>query len=122
MTSVLIIDDQPVFRRQLKNLLLFAGMTVVGEARDLISGEQIARNKKPDIAVVDVMLPGESGLVGAKRLKDAAKGIRIFLVSAHHDSADLFSQLAEETGAEAFIPKDALDLEFVCKWMEKKKP
>jgi DNA-binding NarL/FixJ family response regulator len=119
MNRVLIVDDQPTFRRQLRMLLHVAGMQVVGEAEDIPSALKIALHTKLDIAVVDFMLPGENGLSGARKLKEIDDGIRVFLVSAHHDSADLFVRSAKETGAEAFIPKDELDLELVKKWMNR---
>ncbi len=118
MIRVLIIDDQPAFRRQLRTLLTFAGMTVVGEAGDISTAEKIAKDLQPDIAVIDVMLPGENGLSGTKKLKKLVDHLRVFLISAHHDSADLFMKSAEEIGAEAFIPKDELDLDLVKKWID----
>ena len=59
MTRVLIVDDQPVFRRQLRLLLTHAGLTVVGEAGDVPSAENLVQKLRPDLAVVDVMLPGQ---------------------------------------------------------------
>jgi DNA-binding NarL/FixJ family response regulator len=116
MNRVLIVDDQPKFRRQLRTLLLTAGFQVVDEADSIASALEILRTAKPDIAVVDVMLPGENGLDGTRKLRTANEKVRIFLVSAHHDSADLFVRSAKEIGAEAFIPKDELDLATVLKW------
>jgi DNA-binding NarL/FixJ family response regulator len=119
MTRVLIVDDQPSFRRHLRQLLSHAGLTVVGEADDISTAKELVRDLKPDIAIVDVMLPGESGVAGTPKLKALAENLRVILVSAHHDSAQMFQKSAEEMGAEAFIPKDDLDLEVVRKWMEK---
>ncbi len=119
MTRILIVDDQPSFRRHLRQLLTRAGLIVVGEAGDIPSAEKLAYDLKPDIAIVDVMLPGESGVVGAPRLKALVKNLRVILVSAHHDSAQLFQNLAQGIGAEAFIPKDELDLSVARKWAEK---
>jgi DNA-binding NarL/FixJ family response regulator len=119
MTRVLIIDDQPTFRRHLRQLLTHAGLTVVGEAEDISSAEKIVKKLHPDVAIVDVMLPGESGLVGTPRLKALVENLRVILVSAHHDSAQQFKKSAEEVGAEIFIPKDELDMESVKKWMTK---
>jgi DNA-binding NarL/FixJ family response regulator len=116
MNRVLIVDDQPEFRRQLCKLLLTAGFNVVEEADSIASALEIVRTAKPDIAVVDVMLPGENGLEGTRKLRTANENVRVFLVSAHHDSADLFVRSAKEIGAEAFIPKDELDLATVIKW------
>jgi len=119
MTRVLIVDDQPSFRRHLRQLLSHAGLIVVGEADDIPAAKELVRDLKPDIAIVDVMLPGESGVAGIPKLKAMAESLRVILVSAHHDSAQVFQKSAEEMGAEAFIPKDNLNLDVVRKWMEK---
>lgn len=119
MTRVLIVDDQPSFRHHLRQLLSYAGLTVVGEAGDIPVAKELLQDLKPDIAVVDVMLPGESGIEGTPQLKALVPSMRVILVSAHHDSAQMLQKSAEEVGAEAFITKDDLDLEVVKKWMEK---
>jgi DNA-binding NarL/FixJ family response regulator len=119
MTRVLIVDDQPSFRRHLRQLLSCAGLTVVGEAGDIPAATELVRDLKPDIAIVDVMLPGESGVEGTPQLKALAPNMRVILVSAYHDSAQMFQKSAEKVGAEAFITKDDLDLEVVRKWTEK---
>ena len=119
MTRVLIVDDQPLFRRHLRQLLSHAGLIVVGEADDIPTAKELVRDLKPDIVIVDVMLPGESGIAGTPKLKALAGNLRVILVSAHHDSAQVFQKSAEEMGAEAFIPKDDLDLDVVRKWTEK---
>lgn len=117
MTRVLIVDDQPAFRRQLRQLLSYAGFKVIGESGDITSAMELTRKFQPDLAVIDVMLPGENGLIGARKLRRIKKDLRVVLVSAHHDSAELFSNSAKNTGAEAFIPKDELDLNVVKKWL-----
>jgi two-component system chemotaxis response regulator CheY len=119
MTRVLIVDDQLSFRRHLRQLLSQAGLTVVGEAGDIPGALAMARILKPDLAIVDVRLPGESGVAGGPRLKALARDLRVILVSADLDSAQLLQKSALEAGAEAFLPKDDLELEVVRQWMEK---
>ena len=116
MTRVLIVDDKPAFRRQLRQLLTLAGLTVVGEAGDIPEAETQLQALRPDLAVVDVILPDVNGLEGTPRLKALAPNLRVILVSAHRDRAELFQAAAEEAGAEAFISKDDLDLEVVRAW------
>lgn len=116
MTRVLIVDDQPAFRRQLRPLLTHAGLTVVGEVGNIPEAEELVQALQPDLAVVDVMLPGVNGIEGTSRLKALAPSLRVILVSAHRDRADVFRTAAEEAGAEAFIPKDELDLSVVQAW------
>jgi DNA-binding NarL/FixJ family response regulator len=116
MTRVLIVDDKPAFRRQLRQLLTRAGLTVVGEAGDIPEAETLVQALQPDLAVVDVILPDVNGLEGTPRLKALAPNLRVILISAHRDRAELFQAAAEEAGAEAFISKDDLDLEVVRAW------
>jgi DNA-binding NarL/FixJ family response regulator len=118
MTRALIVDDQPVFRRQLRLLLTHAGLTVVGEAGDIPSAENLVQKLQPDLAVVDVMLPGLNGLEGTPRLKVLAPNLRVILISAQRDRAGLLRSAAEEAGAEAFYAKDDLDLAVVRAWKE----
>ena len=115
MIRVLIVDDQPAFRRQLRALLTRAGFDVV-EARDIAEAEKQVRDAHPDLAVVDVMLPEINGLDGAPRLRAIAPALRTILVSAYPDRADLFRSAAKQVGAEAFFAKDDLDLEVVRAW------
>jgi DNA-binding NarL/FixJ family response regulator len=116
MTRVLIVDDRSTFRRYLRQLLVRAGLTVVGEAGSIPEAEELAQSLRPDLAVVDVMLPGVNGLEGTPRLRELVPSLRVILVSAHLNHAELFRVAATEAGAEAFVPKDNLDVEVVRRW------
>jgi DNA-binding NarL/FixJ family response regulator len=116
MTRVLIVDDQPAFRRHLSRLLVYAGLTVVGEAGDIPEAESLLQALRPDLAVVDVMLPGISGVEGTPRLRAVVPALRVILISAHRNQAHLFRVAAEQAGAEAYFAKDDLDLEVVQAW------
>jgi DNA-binding NarL/FixJ family response regulator len=118
MTRVLIVDDQPAFRRQLRRLLTHAGLTVVGEAGSIAQAEALMLALQPDLAVVDVMLPGSSGIEGARRLRALAPDLRVIVVSAHRDRADLFQAAAREAGAEAFVAKDDLSIDLARGWAD----
>jgi CheY-like chemotaxis protein len=116
MTRVLIVDDQPAFRRQLSRLLAHAGFLVVGEANDIPEAETQLQAHAPDLAVVDVMLPGINGLEGIPRLKALAPTLRVILISAYGNQADLLRTAAVQAGAEAFFVKDDLELSVVQSW------
>ncbi len=114
---VLIVDDQAHFRRQLHQLLTLAGLQVVAEAGDIEAAQQLACALQPDLAVMDIMMPGGSGIQGARNIKSVAPATRVILVSAHGDQVHLFQAAAEAIGAEAFVPKDALNLDVVRGWL-----
>ncbi len=118
-TRVLIVDDQSAFRRHLRQLLTYAGLTVVGEAGNMLEAKELTRDLQPDLAVVDVSLPGENGVSGTPQLLALAPNMRVILVSAHQDDAQVLQKSAVEAGAEAFIAKDDLELDVVKKWAEK---
>jgi len=116
MTRVLIVDDQPVFCRHLRRLLARAGLQVAGEAGDILEAEPLVLALQPDLAVVDLMLPGIDGLEGIARLKTLHPGLRVILISAHQNQAHLLRTAAAEAGAETFLSKDELDLTMVRRW------
>ncbi len=119
MTRILIVDDQPSFRRQLRALLERAGLDVVGEAGDISEAERKTRATHPDLAIVDVMLPRINGVDGTARLKAIAPNLRVILVSAYPDRVNLFRQAAQNVGAEMFVAKDDLDLAMARAWKER---
>jgi DNA-binding NarL/FixJ family response regulator len=116
MTRVLIVDDQASFRHQLRQLLIYAGLDVVGEAGDIPTAERLAAALQPDLAVMDIMLPGVNGLDGTRRLKDIAPQLRVILISAYRDQAEVYRAAAAQAGADRFIAKDDLDLSVAQTW------
>jgi len=116
MTRILIVDDQPSFRLQLRQLLSLAGLETVVEAGDIPTAVELSRSHQPDLAIVDVVLPGINGFEGVALLKSVVPNLRVFLVSAHRDRAEIFQAAAHQAGAEAFITKDDLDLDLVNQW------
>jgi DNA-binding NarL/FixJ family response regulator len=93
-------------------------MDVTAEAGDIPAAQKLVAELQPDIAIVDVMLPEISGLEGTPLLKAIDPDLKVILVSAYHDRAQIFQTSATEVGAEAFIPKDELDLTTVRSWIE----
>ena len=118
MIRVLIVDDQVMFRKQLSQLLSRAGLEVIGEAPDIPSARSLVRKLKPDLVVVDLMLPGMSGLAGIPLLIGERTNLKVVLVSAYHDRARILRTSALEAGAEGFYPKDSLDQDVIESWIE----
>jgi DNA-binding NarL/FixJ family response regulator len=116
MTRVLIVDDQPAFRKQLCSVLAYTGLAVAGEAGSIREALQILPGLSADLAVVDVEMPGINGVEGTRLLKKAYPQLRVILVSAYADQAALFKKSAVSAGAEAFISKDRLDPDVIKGW------
>ena len=116
MTRVLVVDDRPVFVQRLSRLLTRAGLSVVATAGDITEAEDQVRLHRPDLAVVDLMLPGISGMEGTERLKALAPELRVILVSVHAKHIDLLRAAAADMGAEDFVSKEDLNLKLVRGW------
>jgi DNA-binding NarL/FixJ family response regulator len=116
MTRILIVDDQPAFRAQLRELLTQAGLTVVGEAGDIPEAEVRLATVQADLAVVDLMMPGPNGLEGTVRLKALCPALRVIVVSALRNTWHALQAAAVEAGAEKYVAKDDLELALVQRW------
>jgi DNA-binding response OmpR family regulator len=86
--SVLIVDDDPRFRRLAKRILTGAGLTVVAEAADAEAAVIAANASKPDGILVDVGLPDRDGLDLARELLGLGWHPRVLLTSSDPDAAD----------------------------------
>lgn len=119
MLRVLVVDDKPVFRRQLHHLLARAGLVIVGEVDDIASAAEIVAAQPPDLALVDIVLPDIDGLEGTRRLLALAPSLRVILTSAYRDWDGIMQAAALAAGAEAFVAKDDLDMAMVRAWLRR---
>jgi len=112
VTTVLIVDDHPVVRTGLRNLLEAAeGMEVVGEAGSAEEGVRQARLLKPEIVLMDVVMPGTSGIDVLPAVLQAAPGARILVISMQDDPS--YVRKAFAGGASGYVLKEAADAELV---------
>lgn len=103
---VLIVDNQQLFTEALRTLLeLEEDIEVVGEAYDGISGFDKIMSIQPDVAVVDLRMPGLNGIEVAQRVKEQSRlPVRIVILTATED--DDFLTRAVEVGVEGYLTKD----------------
>jgi DNA-binding NarL/FixJ family response regulator len=85
-TSVLIVDDHESFRRLAAKMLHAAGFAVVGEAIDGASALALASLLRPDVVLLDIMLPDRSGLLVAEELQCGPSPPRVVLTSSRSRS------------------------------------
>jgi DNA-binding NarL/FixJ family response regulator len=87
--NVVIVDDHVALRRGMELLLRRAGHHVVGTADDAESGEALILRRKPDVALVDLALPGMSGADLTRSLLGSDPELRIILYTGAADEHQL---------------------------------
>ncbi len=86
MTSILIVEDHDVVRTGLRNILAEAGgLEIVAEASTGEDAIALARKHTPDVILMDVELPGLSGLETTERILKAQPDIRVVVLTAHSE-------------------------------------
>jgi DNA-binding NarL/FixJ family response regulator len=103
VTTFLVVDDHPTFRKTARTLLESEGFEVVGEAIDGASALEAAASLHPDVVLLDVYLPDMEGFEVAKALGRNGNPAAVILISSR-DSGD-FGPLVERSGARGFITK-----------------
>ena len=108
MIRVLIVDDHAMVRRGLQSLLsLYRDIEVVGEAGDAASAVQAAVELSPEVILLDIRLPGPSGIEAAQRLRKEAPEARIIALTAHDNDEYILEAL--RAGARAYLLKSSAD-------------
>jgi len=105
MTSVLIVDDHPVFRRGLTVLLGAEGFAVVGEAASGEEAVEAARALHPDLVIMDLGLPGMGGVAATAHVLAEVADTRVLILTMRDDDASV--QAAIEAGAHGYVVKDS---------------
>jgi DNA-binding response OmpR family regulator len=105
LVRVLVADDEDDIRALVTVAVRKAGCSVVGSVADGAAALDLARVELPDLAVLDVSMPGATGLevCAALRADPATAGIRILLLSAGASLDDVAAGLA--AGADAYLAK-----------------
>ena len=107
MLRCLIVDDSPRFLAAARGLLDREGITVVGVASTVADALQRVEELRPDVALLDIDLGGESGLELARRLQqDDGAPPRIILISTHAEQD--FTDLIAASPAVGFLSKSSL--------------
>jgi two-component system NarL family response regulator len=103
---VLVVDDQELFRRGLTMLLgVEEGIEVVGEAGDGVRGADLAISSAPDVVLLDVRMPKQSGIDTCVQIKEALPTTKIIMLTMSDEEADLYE--AVKSGASGYLLKDS---------------
>jgi len=104
--TILIIDDHPLFREGLKAIIERDNrFEVVGEAGNGREGLRLAKELKPDLALVDMSLPDQSGIQLTRELKNASLKTRIMMITMH-SKVDYIVK-AFQAGATGYVVKES---------------
>ena len=104
MISVMLVDDHPVVIEGLRKLLAAAGdISVTGEAHDASSAIEQARALQPDVILLDLRMPGASGVQATRRLRELELASAIIILTSYGDQA--YVRQALEAGANGYLLK-----------------
>jgi len=113
MTRVLIVDDHPVFRDGLAGLLaIVPGVDVVGSAGSAEEALADLARTAPDVVLMDINLPGVSGVEATRRTLAAAPATAVLVISMVDDDDSVFAALA--AGARGYVLKGATAAEITA--------
>lgn len=105
-TRILIADDHPLIREALGRVFSSQkDMEVVGEAADGGEAVELATKLKPDVLVMDIMMPKIDGLEASRRIKQLAPKVAILILTAYDDDSYVLGLL--EAGAAGYLMKSA---------------
>ena len=110
--KVLIVDDHPIWRDALERDLVDAGYEVVAACADGESAVRIAPATRPDVVLMDLQLPGISGVDASAALVAADPSVRILMFSSSGEDADVLA--AVKVGARGYLIKSASRAELLA--------
>ena len=104
MISVLLVDDHPVVIEGLRKVLQTAGdIAVAGEAHDAAGALEQARALRPDVVLLDLRMPGASGVQATRRLREQDVRSAVIILTSYGDQA--YVRQAMEAGADGYLLK-----------------
>jgi DNA-binding NarL/FixJ family response regulator len=101
---VVLVEDHALTRAGLRTALAAAGIEIAGEAGDGIAGEALVAREQPDVAIVDIGLPGQDGIALTRAIK-AQGPTRVLVLTMHELDEEVLAALA--AGADAYCVKSS---------------
>ena len=84
--NVVLVDDSPLVRERVANIISeIPGVIVIGEAGNSFEAIAVVRKTKPDVVILDIKMPGESGLQVLRKLKNEFEELRIIMLTNYSD-------------------------------------
>lgn len=105
----MIADDEVFFRTVLREMLTKGGYTIAGEAKNGIEAVEMAKELKPDIVLLDVVMPKMNGLDAAKTITSSGLNLHVIMLSSIGHGTVVNEAMA--AGASAYITKPPKETE-----------
>jgi NarL family two-component system response regulator LiaR len=103
---VLVVEDQTVVREGVVAILSFQpDIEVIGQAHDGLEGLQLAQAKKPDVILLDLMMPCMDGLTAIPKIMESVPGTRILVLTSFAEGDRVFHAI--KSGAVGYMLKDS---------------
>jgi DNA-binding NarL/FixJ family response regulator len=102
---VVLVDDHDLFRGGLRDLLAAEGLAVVGEASSGEDGVRLAGTEAPDVIVMDLNMPGISGVEATRKILEQAPLARVIALTISAEDSDVLDAMM--AGACGYLLKDA---------------
>jgi DNA-binding NarL/FixJ family response regulator len=109
--NVLVADDHALFRDGIISLLVAADHRVIGQAGDGDAAVKAAFELKPDLVLMDIQMPGLSGLDALEQIKQNSPLTRVVMLTVSDDDENILT--AMERGADGYLLKDLNSREFL---------
>lgn len=100
---IVVVDDEPIIRMDLKSMLTNAGYEVVGEGADGFDAIRICEKTKPDVAILDIKMKDLDGLSAASYIKENSPSTAIIMLTAFSKGA--YIDKAKENGISTYLVK-----------------
>ncbi|HLH17497.1 MAG TPA: response regulator transcription factor [Bryobacteraceae bacterium] len=102
--TVVLADDHAIVREGIASLCATHGFTIVGECSDGAAAVEMVLERKPDFAILDLHMPGLSGLEAVRRLRAAGCAAKLMILSIGREENTVMEAL--RAGADAYLLKD----------------
>ena len=111
-TKILVADDHEMVRAGLCSILQRQeGVEIVGEATSGREAVEMARRLAPDVAILDITMPGLNGLEAARQILEHSSNVRVIILSMHCDSMMVTEAL--KIGAKGYLLKSSASVELM---------
>jgi two-component system nitrate/nitrite response regulator NarL len=117
LIRILLVDDHSLFRNGIKSLLETQdGFEVIGEASNGLDGVKRAKQLKPDLVLMDLHMPGTSGLEAMHMLNEDLPDTKVLMLTVSEDAQDLMQAL--QSGARGYLLKN-IEIDFLVESIHK---